>query len=132
MLRAVIDTNVVVSGQQQRGKNMDEKLKSIMQIIIQELEGNIAPQRIILFGSRGTGSADDYSDLDLLIIAPSQDRPLDRRLKVRRLLREFDQAIGLDILFYTPEEADLLIKEPSSFLSQIMAHGITVYDKENP
>ena len=110
---------------------MDEKLKAIIKSIIQALEGKIEPERIVLFGSRVAGGGDEYSDLDLLIIAPSQDRPLDRRLKVRRLLREFDASIGLDILFYTPEEAALLATEPAAFLRQILATGVTVYDKQN-
>ena len=98
---------------------------------MQELKRKIEPERIVLFGSRVAGGGDEYSDLDLLIIAPSQDRPLDRRLKVRRLLRDLDERIGLDILFYTPEEADLLAHEPASFLRQILATGVTIYDKQN-
>lgn len=110
---------------------MDAKLQGIIKDLIKALEEKIHPQRIVLFGSRVSGRTDEYSDLDLLIIAPSQDRPLDRRLQVRRLLREYDEAIGLDILFYTPEEVDLLITEPAAFLHQILATGITVYDQEN-
>lgn len=84
----------------------------------------------MLFGSRVSGKADAESDLDLLIIAPSRDRPVDRSIKVRRLLRELDQNIGLDILFYTPGEAALLAEEPSSFLRRILHNGVTTYDRE--
>jgi predicted nucleotidyltransferase len=110
---------------------MDEMIKSVIQKIIQELEGEIHPERIILFGSRVAGNADACSDLDLLIIAPSEDRPVERRLKVRRLLRELDERLGLDIFFYTPEEAALLTDEPSSFLRQILNTGVTIYDQKN-
>lgn len=110
---------------------MDEQLNGIIESILQGLQGQIAPQRLVLFGSRAAGGGDEYSDLDLLIIAPSQDRPLERRLKVRRLLRDLDERIGLDILFYTPEEADLLAREPSSFLRQILATGVTIYEQQN-
>ncbi|MDD3582154.1 MAG: nucleotidyltransferase domain-containing protein [Desulfobacca sp.] len=110
---------------------MNKNLQGSIKDIINELEGEIQPQRIILFGSQASGKVDEYSDLDLLIIAPSQDRPLDRRLKVRRLLIEYDRNIGLDILFYTPEELALLENEPASFLRQLLASGITVYDQKN-
>ena len=54
---------------------------------------------------------------------------MDRRLKVRRLLHELDKNIGLDILFYTPEEVERLKDHPSSFLHHILATGVTVYDR---
>jgi len=110
---------------------MDEQLESIIQRIIQGLQGEIEPQRLVLFGSRVSGKADADSDLDLLIIAPSRERPVDRRIKVRRLLRELDQKIGLDIFFYTPEEAALFAEEPASFLRQILNTGVTIYDREH-
>jgi predicted nucleotidyltransferase len=65
---------------------MDAQLEGIIQSIIQRLQGEIEPQRLVLFGSRVSGKADADSDLDLLVIAPSKDRPVDRRIKVRRLL----------------------------------------------
>jgi predicted nucleotidyltransferase len=110
---------------------MDEQLTGIIRSILQGLQGKIEPQRLVLFGSRVSGNADAWSDLDLLIIAPSQDRPVERRLKVRRLLRELDERLGLDIFFYTPEEAASLTDEPSSFLRQILNTGVTIYDREN-
>jgi predicted nucleotidyltransferase len=109
---------------------MNDRLENIVRQIIQLLQGTIDPQRLILFGSQATRQADDQSDLDLLIIAPSAERPLERRLRVRRLLREVDKAIGLDILFYTPEEVELFSQEPASFLCQILKTGITVYDRQ--
>jgi predicted nucleotidyltransferase len=110
---------------------MDEQLQGIIQSILDGLQGEIEPQRLVLFGSRVSGKADADSDLDLLVIAPSKDRPVDRRIKVRRLLRELDQNIGLDIFFYTPEEAALLAEEPASFLRQILNTGVTIYDREH-
>ena len=55
---------------------------------------------------------------------------MDRRLKIRRLLHELDKSIGLDILFYTPEEVEQFKDHPSSFLHHILATGVTVYDRK--
>jgi len=77
-----------------------------------------------------SNAADDESDLDLLIIAPSTYRPLERRSMVRRLLADIDERIGLDILFYTPEEAHLFANEPASFLHSILENGLKVYDEK--
>ena len=111
--------------------SLDSRLRKILEEIIQLLDREIKPLQVILYGSRASGHADEDSDLDILIIAPSDDRPLDRRLKVRRLLSSFDQQIGLDILFYTPEEAQLLAGEPSSFLHSITQRGLLIYDRKD-
>ena len=69
------------------------KLHELINEIIQKLAGQIDLEKIVLFGSQVTGKTDEYSDIDILIIAPSQERPLDRRLRVRRLLHELDKRI---------------------------------------
>lgn len=46
----------------------------------------INPIKIYLFGSYATATFDDKSDIDLLVVAPSNDRPLERRLKLRKML----------------------------------------------
>ena len=58
-----------------------DKLHELINEIIQKLAGQIDLEKIVLFGSQVTGKTDEYSDLDILIIAPSQERPLDRRLQ---------------------------------------------------
>lgn len=106
------------------------ELNNLINEIIQRLTGQIDLEKIVLFGSQVTGKTDDYSDIDILIIAPSRERPLDRRLKVRRLLHDLDKSIGLDIVFYTPEEVEQFKDHPSSFLHHILATGVTVYDRK--
>jgi predicted nucleotidyltransferase len=107
------------------------KIHDLINEIIQKLTGQIDLEKIVLFGSQVTGKTDEYSDIDILIIAHSQERPLDRRLKIRRLLHDLNKRIGLDILFYTPEEAEFFKHEPSSFLRHILDTGLVVYDRKN-
>jgi predicted nucleotidyltransferase len=48
---------------------MDEKLKDIKRIIIEELEKeNIKVHKIILFGSRARGDFNEDSDWDILVV----------------------------------------------------------------
>jgi predicted nucleotidyltransferase len=109
---------------------VDDEVRSILNEIVRRLEANLSLQQLFVFGSRVLGAADEESDLDLLIIAPSTHRPLERRSMVRRLLADIDERIGLDILFYTPEEAHMFAKEPASFLHSIMENGLKVYDEK--
>jgi predicted nucleotidyltransferase len=101
----------------------DKDLRNIVSII-----KKISPEKIYLFGSYATDSSDEQSDIDLLIIAPSHDRPLERRLKLRKMLAEYDRKFGLDLLIYTPDEFEMLAKETSSFICSAIKQGIKIYD----
>jgi predicted nucleotidyltransferase len=75
--------------------NFQKELNEIISII-----KKIDPELIFLFGSRASGSRDEQSDIDLIIVAPSNERPLERRMALRRMLVEYDRRIGLDLLVY--------------------------------
>ena len=90
----------------------------------------INPEKIYLFGSYASKSRDEQSDIDLIVIAPSNSRPLERRMELRRMLSEYDRRIGLDLLVYTPDEFNMLANEPSSFISSAIKQGIKIYDRE--
>jgi len=60
------------------------------------------PNRIILFGSQARGTADDRSDVDILVVCSFEG-------KRRHLMLEMDRALGsldhaFDILILRPEE----------------------------
>jgi len=103
----------------------DKDLNEVISII-----KKINPEKIYLFGSYSTSTFDDQSDLDLIVVAPSNDRPLERRLKLRRMLLKYDRRIGLDLLVYTPAEFNMLQEEPSSFVSSVIRQGKKIYDSE--
>jgi predicted nucleotidyltransferase len=88
----------------------------------------INPEKIYLFGSYATESSDDQSDIDLLIIAPSYERPLERRLRLRRMLSEYDRKFGIDLLVYTPDEFEMFAKETSSFIHSAIKQGTKIYE----
>lgn len=54
-----------------------------------------------LFGSWARGEADAFSDIDLLLVAPSR-RPFVERFRDYPELIE--APVGIDLLIYTPEE----------------------------
>jgi predicted nucleotidyltransferase len=106
---------------QQREKDLDEIVSIIKKI---------RPTKIYLFGSHANCTFNDQSDIDLLVVAHSKDRPLERRMKLRRMLCEYDRRIGLDLLVYTPSEFNMLEKEPSSFISSAIKQGRIIYDSK--
>ena len=82
-------------------------------------------ERVVLFGSHATGHASDSSDVDLLVIAES-DQP--RHKRSREFYRRIrPQRFAVDILVYTPEEVRRGSQTPVSFVSQVLREGKTVY-----
>lgn len=105
---------------------LPDEIKNIVSII---KETN--PEKIFLFGSYASGKYDKNSDIDLLIVTQSKEPPLNRRLKLRRLLKRYDRQFGLDLFVYTPEEFDLLKNDPSSFIYSSVKNGIALYETES-
>ncbi len=103
----------------------EKDLDNIISIITK-----INPEKIYLFGSHASKSQDEQSDIDLIVIAPSNARPLERRMQLRRMLSEYDRRIGLDLLVYTPDEFNMLMNEPSSFIASAIKQGVKIYDRE--
>jgi uncharacterized protein len=83
------------------------------------------PDRIILFGSRATGTATETSDIDLLILKDTSDRPIDRRIQVETLLA--DRAVPIDIVVYTPQEMNYLFSVGSPFVEEVIETGRVLY-----
>ena len=105
-----------------------EHLKKELDNIISIIK-RIDPDTIYLFGSFANGGYDEGSDIDLLIVAKSGDPPLERRLKLRRMLKDYDRRIGLDLLVYTPEEFKMLENQPSSFIYSAIKNGEKIYER---
>jgi len=107
---------------------MIKDINMFLKEIVHRIGISVPIKQVILFGSYAKGKQDRDSDLDLLIVAPFTDRPVKRRMMIRKLLKDFDSQIGIDILAYTPEEISLLQNEPSSFLNGIIKEGRVIYD----
>ncbi len=103
---------------------MLSSLEDITARIVERYE----PDRIILFGSRSRCEETGGSDIDLLIMKESIDRPIDRRRDVERLL--LDRVVPVDLFVYTPEEVRYLFSLGSPFIEEIMETGRLLYMKK--
>ena len=83
------------------------------------------PERIVLFGSRVRGDADEYSDYDLVVIKHT-DRPFLERLRdMVPYLVKFARPV--DILVYTPEEFDRMGETGLGWV--VRREGVTLYER---
>ena len=87
------------------------------------------PDAIILFGSKATGKASPTSDIDLLVMKDTEERPIDRRLRVEKLLA--DRTVPLDLLVYTPKEVRYLFSIGSPFIEEVVRTGRVVHMRKN-
>jgi len=74
----------------------------ILQEATRRLVESFKPTLIILFGSQARGTADDRSDVDLLVICPVNGKKRDLMVAMDRALKGL--GIARDIIVLTPEE----------------------------
>jgi len=91
-----------------------------------EIVPRMKPRQILLFGSLATGKIHEWSDLDLVIVADTSLPFLDR---VKEVMTLFHPRVGMDVLVYTPEEWDTLIRERPFIREEIVEKGKVIYER---
>ena len=99
--------------------------------LTEKITASIHPESIILFGSMSRRENNFDSDIDLLVIWNEEGTlsNRERRLKLRRLIGDFDKP--LDLLTCTSVELTKALAEPHSFTSQIVREGRVIYGRLN-
>jgi len=92
--------------------------------VVEELKP-YQPLRVVLFGSAARGDADEFSDLDFVVIKQTE-KPFLERLKEAALLVNIPGSV--DILVYTPEEWQRMQAVESPFAERVLAEGRVVYE----
>jgi predicted nucleotidyltransferase len=86
------------------------------------------PDKIILFGSYAYGTPHADSDVDILVIMPARNE-LDQAVRIRLAV---DYHFPLHLLVRTPKNLSWRLAEGDSFLTEIMARGKVLYEKNDP
>lgn len=96
-------------------------LREIAQKVVQAFR----PKNVILFGSYAYGKPTSDSDLDLLIVMESRDRPAERIRKVSDL---FDpRPLPMDFVVLTPGEVRRRLRGFDPFLEEVLEKGQMLY-----
>ncbi len=96
--------------------NIDEIVKTIV-------NGYGPVEKIVIFGSQARAEADEYSDLDLIIIKKTDKRFLERILEVSLL------PIHADVFVYTPEEFEQMKENENPFILSALESDRVVYPR---
>jgi len=93
--------------------------------VIKMAKERLAPELMIVFGSVANRTANEDSDLDLVLVKESDEDCLIRSAKARRALE--DSKIPIDIIVYTPEEFKLRLTSKYSLPYEALATGKVVH-----
>lgn len=106
----------------------DARLKEILFEIVEGIKTKYNPEKIILYGSFAYGVPDENSDIDLLIIKETSERPLDRMTLIHRIVDIRDSSYpALSPIVLTPEEIRQRLKIGDQFIEEILAKGEVLY-----
>lgn len=106
-------------------KIIDEVLDQALKKIV----GAYQPEKIIVFGSYAYGNPDADSDLDLLIIKETDERPIDRRIAVRTLLRPLKLHPVVSPIVLTSAEMDERLAMEDPFAKELITRGQVIYER---
>jgi predicted nucleotidyltransferase len=116
---------------ERRPKQRDGKSPRILRREITAVVNRIAekfrPERIILFGSYAYGKPHPYSDVDLLVVMKTEERPLAKQLEISRALSP--HPFGMDILVRAPKQIKERIAMGDYFLREITTKGKVLYER---
>ncbi|MBI3913154.1 MAG: nucleotidyltransferase domain-containing protein [Chloroflexi bacterium] len=111
-------------------RERNEKNGRISRRTIKKVAKRIAekfdPERIILFGSYAYGKPHSYSDVDLLVVMETTERPLAKQLEISRHLSP--HPFGMDILVRAPKQIKERIAMGDYFLREITTKGKVLYE----
>ena len=101
--------------------------------VIQDLDAlkqRLAPylrgaRKAIVFGSVARGDADEWSDLDIVIVTETRRPFLERYRDFEGI---YDVWRRLDLLVYTPEEFTRMQAEGRPFIDHVLREGIVIHE----
>ncbi|NUN10522.1 MAG: nucleotidyltransferase domain-containing protein [Ignavibacteriaceae bacterium] len=85
-------------------------------------------EQIILFGSQARGTADEYSDIDLLVILKNIHNRFELMRRLRRKLHSIPY--DFDILTITPEEYNRDRQICGTLARYASQDGLVIYDSK--
>ena len=92
--------------------------------IADRLRERLGATRVIVYGSVARGEATIHSDIDLFVVAPSDDKTFRRLSDARAAIRDLSIGIAISPLVLTPEEVNARQARGDAFIREILDTGV--------
>ena len=83
------------------------------------------PERVVLFGSYARGDATSDSDVDLLVVMRTDEKPFWQSVKI---LQTVACPFATDLIVRTPDDLQRRMEWGDPFVREIVEHGVTLYE----
>lgn len=104
----------------------DQTLDELAAVAVGPLRRSGA-ERAVAFGSYARGVADAYSDLDLVVVVPTERPRLARGALVAELIEALPVAV--DPIVLTPEEFEHGLEQGIGIFDGLRREGVTIYEQ---
>lgn len=94
--------------------------------ILDQLIRMVRPEKLILYGTKRDVATGEVRDIDVCIVAETEDKSA----LERELYLSVDSEVSFDIIVYRPIEWETLITDRQSFAHRILEKGTVVYERQ--
>ena len=108
----------------------NKEIRRLILEMVDKIAVSYKPQKIILFGSYAYGEPDRDSDIDLFIIKETNERPIDRRVRVRKIVSNRTRRVPFEPIVITQNEMEERIRIGDQFIDEILTKGEALYEEE--
>jgi uncharacterized protein len=91
----------------------------------EQIAAKFQPERIILFGSYAYGQPNEDSDVDLLVILPFEEMPVQKAISIRQ---QINYPFPLDLMARTPAQIQQRLEMGDFFIQDIITRGRVLYE----
>ena len=101
--------------------------EAVISVMVDRIVGRFQPSRVVLFGSRSRGEANERSDVDLLVVMSNVPDKRQAAIEIRRSLG--DLPVSKDIVVTTPDEIASRGHVVGTVLHAALREGTVVYER---
>ena len=101
--------------------------EAVISVMVDRIVGRFQPSRVVLFGSRSRGEANERSDVDLLVVMSNVPDKRRAAIEIRRSLG--DLPVSKDIVVTTPDEIASRGHVVGTVLHAALRGGTVVYER---
>ena len=94
--------------------------------LVKQIVERFDPERVILFGSHGYGRPTEGSDVDVLVVMHTDQRPIRQAIEI---VRNVEHDFPLDLIVRTPSQMEERLALGDFFLREIVEKGRVLYER---